>query len=147
MRYILFLFLLLVPIAWSADTKKAEKRSSEIKKLGAEIKRLKGQVQTIYEIGSGRPAQQGIFQKGLHSAQDQITLVAGRAIVEVNTSIQEGKQDLSFVDKDSYRGWAWTTDSTDTNRYTVIPLSGTKFLIRSSDPADASTINYMVTGD
>lgn len=102
-------------------------------------------VKTAYDA-KGRPAFQSENNRGYHTILDQTTLSNGRDTVNLNTSVADGRQDISFYSKDSFSGVAWSTTEADTNTYRVIPLSGASFIILSSDTAYAGTVNYKVEG-
>lgn len=106
----------------------------------------KGEILTTYDA-DGTPVNQGIERKGYHRVTGQKTLINGRATVHMNTSIEGGRRDVSFLSASSYRGYAWSTDTTNSNTYIVYPLTGRMAQIRSSDSTDTATINYALEGE
>lgn len=104
-------------------------------------------VRTTHSASDGRPAYQDQNNPGYHRAVGSATLSSGQVVVDINTSVGAGRNDLSFQSVDSYFGTAWSTDTTNTNSYIVYPLSRTQILIKSSSGADAATVNYRVMGD
>ena len=109
-------------------------------------KRILGKVKTIYTV-KGRPTQRSQFGKGWHQIADSWKLVAGRAIVSLNTSTSQNRQDVSFLSKETYRGTAFSLDTLNSRTYKIIPLSGAQFLIMSSDSTDTATVNFLVEGE
>lgn len=109
-------------------------------------KDLEWRLKTTY-TPDGRPVNQGIDAKGLHYVAGNVKLVSGRAIVELNTSTSEGRQDVSFIGATTYSGVAWSTDTSNANSYSVMPMSGIKFLVRSSSGTDTMTVYYRITGE
>lgn len=103
-------------------------------------------VKTIYDA-DGRPVNQAIDSKGWHQVTGQVKLASGRSTVTLNTSTADGKQDVSFRDSSTYRGSAWSLDTSNAYTYRVIPLSGARFQIRSSEPTDTATVRYRVEGE
>jgi len=106
---------------------------------------LERNVKTAYDA-QGRPAFQSENNRGLHRIIDSTALSDGRDTVFLNTSVAKGRQDVSFYSKASYHGAAWSTDVSDSNTYRVVPLTGSSFLILSSDTSDDGTVNFMVEG-
>lgn len=107
---------------------------------------VEGKVKTVYD-SNGRPVNQGQDSKGLHRVTGTIKLVAGVASVTLNTNINEGRQDISFISASTYRGQVWMSDTTNANTYGIYPQSGIQFIILSSDAADTNTVNYWVEGE
>lgn len=109
-------------------------------------KRVLGKIKTIYTT-AGRPTQQARASKGWHQVADSVKLVAGRAIVSLNTSTARGRQDVSFISKVTYRGMAFNLDTLSITTYKLTPLSGTKFLIKSSSTTDQALVYFLVEGE
>lgn len=103
-------------------------------------------IKTAYNSG-GRPVNQSLDAKGWHRVVGSVTLSSGRAIVTLNTSTEDGKQDVSFKNDSTYRITAWSLDTTNTNTYRGYPLSGSRFLVKSSDGGDNSVVNYSAEGE
>ncbi|GAH16042.1 unnamed protein product, partial [marine sediment metagenome] len=114
--------------------------------IDREIKKLQGKVVTSYDI-NGKPIHQSQDAKGWHRQFGTATLSGGRAIVNLNSSPIEGKQDVSFIADSTYRGVAWSLDTTNTNTYWIIPLSGIRVLVKSSDGADTATVRFLLEGN
>jgi len=110
-----------------------------------EIRKLQGEILTTYSP-DGEPIHQSQDAKGWHRQFGAATLDNGRAIVNLNSSPAEGKQDVSFMADSTYRGVAWSLDTTNTNIYWIIPLSGTQILVKSSDNADTATVRFLLEG-
>lgn len=103
-------------------------------------------IRTIYG-GDGRPVNQGQDRKGWHQVTGSIILLRGNAVYTMNTSTALGRQDVSFLSESTYWGVAWSLDTTNTNRYWVVPLTGTTFMVKSSDGADTATVQWKVEGE
>lgn len=102
---------------------------------------------TTYGASDGLPVNQSQVNLGFHRATGSATLSSGQVVVTINIAVDGAKNDLSFQGVNSYSGSAWSTDTTNSNSYTVYPLSRTQILIKSSNGADAATVNYRVMGD
>lgn len=107
---------------------------------------VKRPILTTYDT-DGRPVFQSQIAKGFHRVEGEVTLVSGKASVTFNNSPLIGRQDISFQDSTSYRGYAWSLDTTNTNTYRLYPVSGTRCIILSSDGADVGTVRFVVEGD
>jgi len=107
---------------------------------------IERKIKTIYDM-NGRPVNQGQDRKGWHQVVGSISILRGRGIVTLNMSITEGKQDVSFLSSLTYRGVAWSLDTTSTNRYWIVPLTANKFMVKSSDSTDNGTIHWKVEGE
>lgn len=105
-----------------------------------------GTVRTRYGA-DGRPANQVQQNKGLHQVVGLAALASGRVTITLNTSTVDGRQDVSFMSDSTYRGIAWSMDTSNTNTYKVYALTGSTILIKSSDGADTSTILYRLEGE
>lgn len=111
--------------------------------------KVKKQVKTVYDI-NGRPINQSQNSKGIHTVKGVVTLSSGTATITLNTSTENGKQDISFLADSTYSGSAWTLNSSDTAIYRVRPISGTQFIISVIKPSDFSstaTVRYQVQGE
>ncbi len=124
------------------DSAKVEK--AEVKK--ADLLTVKRQVKTRYDI-FGRVVNQVQNAKGLHSITGSCKLVAGIDTISLNTSTANNKQDISFLNQTSYSGRSWSLSASNTNRYWIVPLSSTKFIVKSSDGADTATVRFEVRGE
>jgi len=109
-------------------------------------KQVELKIKTTYDE-NGRPVNRGQSRKGWHRVSGSMVLTDGETIVTVNTSTGLGRQDVSFIDSTTYTGVAWSLDTTNTNRYWIIPLSGKSFRIKSSNGADVSTVSWKVEGE
>lgn len=107
---------------------------------------IEGRVKTQYDA-NGRPVNQSEEAKGLHYVTGSATLSSGRATININTSIADGKQDVSFISASTYRGSAWSTDTSNVNVYKVVPLKGTQCLIMSDSTSDNSTVYFRLVGE
>jgi len=143
--YILITFFISV-LSASAAAEKADTAKAIVEIKGVDEKKILGKVKTIYTI-QGRPTFQHRAAKGWHQVADAVKLVAGRATVTLNTSTAEGRQDISFFDKTSYRGLAFSLDTLNTFTYSVIPLNGKQFMIKSTNETDTATVNFVVDGE
>ncbi len=103
-------------------------------------------VKTTYDE-YGRPINQGQVRKGQHRVTGSIRLSSGKATVTVNTSPAQGRQSVGFLSSTTYRGVAWSLDTTNTNRYWVVPLTGKTFMVKSSDGSDTATVQWKVEGE
>ncbi len=111
-----------------------------------QTKRVKGEIKTIYTIG-GRPINQSVDAKGLHRVFGSTKLTAGVDTLILNTAIGGGLQDVSFISSSTYWGRAWSLDPANDSTYKVIPLSGNKFIVKSSGGTDTATVNFVVEGE
>ena len=111
-----------------------------------QVKIAERKIKTNYDE-NGRPINQGQGQKGQHRIVGSTTLSGGKATITVNTSTAQGRQDVGFLSSTTYRGHAWSLDTTNTNRYWIVPLSGKIFMVKSSDGADSATVQWKVEGE
>lgn len=109
-------------------------------------KLVEKKIKTTYDE-YGRPVNQGQDRKGQHRVTGSTNLSSGKATISVNTSTAEGKQDVSFLSSATYRGVAWSLDTTNTNRYWVVPLTGKTFMVKSSDTTDTVTVHWKLEGE
>lgn len=109
---------------------------------GTDVER---RVTTAYDI-YGRPVDQSQYNKGLHTVMGVTTLASGVDTLSLNTSVAEGRQDISFQSETTYHGTAWSLDATNTNTYRVIPLSGHRFVVKSSSGVDTATVRFFLEG-
>lgn len=100
---------------------------------------------TAYDI-DGRPFNQSQKNPGLHTIFGTAKLSSGVDTVTLNTSVSEGRQNISFLGDSTYSGTVLPVTSADTDRYWIVPLSGNQFIIKSSDAADTSTVRFKVEG-
>jgi hypothetical protein len=141
---ILVLFLVWVISATGAE--KADSGKVTVETKSVDEKRILGKVKTIYTV-QGRPTQQRRAAKGWHQVADAVKLAGGRAMISLNTSTIQGRQDVSFIDKTTYRGQAFSLDTLNNFIYQLIPLSGKQFLIKSSSATDTATVNFLAEGE
>ncbi|MCH8964065.1 MAG: hypothetical protein IIB58_03810, partial [Planctomycetes bacterium] len=137
-------------VAFSAE-KKAEPAKTDSSYIKKEVKRgterLDKRLRTLY-TSAGLPINRGFEAKGYHRVTGSVTLVAGVDTVTLNTIVGGGKHDISFTDSTSYWGRAWGSALADrANSYSILPLSGTKFVVVSSDATDVAKVQFSVEGD
>lgn len=123
------------------DSSVQQERQSDYLRKQIELK-----VKTVYSV-DGRPVNQALDAKGYHRITDSVKLVAGRANITLNTSTSDGKQDVSFLSWSTYAGQAWSRDTLATNTYQIIQITGSRFVVKSSDSADTSTVYFRVEGE
>ena len=146
-KIVVFLIAFSLSAGIVAEEIKKDSVETEVRKMSASNeKRILGKVKTIYTT-KGRPTQQARASKGWHQVADSVRLVAGRAMVSLNTSTAKGRQDVSFISQVTYRGMAFNLDTLSTATYKLTPLSGTKFLIKSSSTTDISLVYFLVEGE
>lgn len=108
---------------------------------------LDKKLRTLYK-SNGLPINRGFEGKGYHRVTGSVTLVLGVDTVTLNTDVGDGKSDVSFTDSTSYWGRAWGSTLADRgNSYSILPLSGTKFVVVSSDATDVAKVLFSVEGD
>lgn len=135
MRLIVILALMVLSACVFAD-------STDVK-----VQQSEGKTKTRYDI-NGRPVNQGLNVKGFHRVVGSVRLSSGTATVNLNTSTDGGKQDISFTSATTYSGRAWTLSISDRSKvYSVKPINGKKFSVVSSDTADATTVHFEVEGE
>lgn len=100
---------------------------------------------TAYDI-DGRPFNQSQDNPGLHTIFGTAKLSSGVDTVTLNTSVSDGRQNISFLGDSTYSGVVIPITAADTDRYWIVPLSGNQFIIKSSDAADTSTVRFKVEG-
>ncbi len=105
-----------------------------------------GRVKTQYGI-DGTPINRGEGAKGFHRVTGKVKLASGQAVITISTTIVLGKQDLSFANDSSYSINVWVADTSNTDSYTGYPMSGTQFLIKSSNGSDTATVHYRAEGE
>ncbi len=150
----LFLFWFLVITGLPGFVNSADKRENDSIPAARLVEPLpappavEGRVKTVYDIGTGRPVNQSEHAKGYHRAVREIKLGgSGYDTITVNSSISDGRQDLSFIDHTTYFGRVWSLDADNESSYRIIPISGTQFIIISSDSTDTGTVRVMVEGE
>jgi|GEM_PF-6074878 len=109
-------------------------------------KEIEGKVKTVFGI-DGRPVNQGQEQKGFHRVSGETTLAAGRDTVILNSSVADGRNDVTFIGLKTYTGRAWSLSASNTATYRLVPLAGNKFEIISTDSSDTATVQYVVEGE
>jgi hypothetical protein len=136
---IVILFLLTSVCYGQAPVKDTAKNADPVTETERRVK-------TRYDA-FGRPVNQGQNTKGFHQVIGTTKLVSGGATINLNTSTASGKQDVSFISKNTFRGTAYSLDSANANTYRVIPKSAAQAIIVSSDPADTATVHYVLEGE
>ena len=106
---------------------------------------IEGRVKTVYGT-DGRPVNQSQYAKGKHTVSGIATMVNGVDTITVNTSTAKGGQDVSFIDNLTYDGTARAVVANG-HTYTVIPISGKKFVVVSSDSLDTASVRFTVEGE
>lgn len=119
---------------------------SSSNRIAREVEIVKGQVKTRYGP-DGRPVNQSEYAKGKHTVVGSCTLVNGVDTISLNTSTQNGQQDVSFIDNSTYFGQAWIVGGNGGKTYEIRAIAGNKFVIASSDTTDTSTVNFQVEGE
>ena len=107
---------------------------------------VEARVKTHYDT-TGRAVNQSSDAKGLHYVTGTVKLSSGQVAVSLNTSISQGRQDVSFISQNTYSGTAFSLDTANTNSYRVIPVSGVKFIIKSSSGSDTATVQFRLEGE
>ena len=124
-----------------SDTTYVKKEVTRGRKL------LDNHLRTSYGT-DGLPVNRGAVAKGFHRVVGETKLVNGVDTVSLNTSIQNGKQDISFTDVASYSGRAWSMDLANRSKvYSILPLTGSKFVVVSSSATDTVTVKYVLEGE
>ncbi len=132
----------------------AEKKDDEVKKdtvtVEAEVDKkenIEGAIKTRYDV-QGRPVNQRLNAKGMHQVVDVCKLVGGVDTISLNTSTAKGRMDISFLNSASYHGTVTPlTLSSRGNTYTLIPISGKRFIVVSSDVTDTATVRFALKGE
>jgi len=107
---------------------------------------IEGKVKTVFG-SDGRPINQSQEAKGYHRISGEIKMVNGRDTIELNSSANDGRNDVTFIGIKTYTGSAWSLVASNTKSYRLIPLAGNKFEIISTDSLDTATVQYMVEGE
>ncbi len=111
------------------------------------VKQSEQKIKTRYSI-SGDVVNQAQNAKGYHRVTGTATLANGVDTVVLNASVSNGRQDVSFLADSTYFGTAWPLSiSHRSKRYSVLPLSGTRFVVVSSDSTDTATVRFQVEGE
>lgn len=140
--------ILLASFAIAADVPDTAKVISrvDIERLIQErIDQLRLEILTTYDTTGGVFAQSQ-NSKGWHRTFGTVTLVDGEAVVTLNVSPQSGKQVIEFMGDSTYRGHAWSLDTSNGQTYRVYPQAGGQCLIKSSDTTDTATVNFLLEG-
>lgn len=140
--------ILLASFAIAADAPDSVKSISmvDVERLIQErIDQLRLEILTTYDT-SGRVFAPSQNSKGWHRTIGTVKLVDGEAVVTLNVSPQSGKQDINFMGDSTYRGHAWSLDTSNGQTYRVYPQSGGQCLIKSADPTDTATVNFLLEG-
>ena len=109
-------------------------------------KRVEKKIKTTYDK-YGRPVNQGQVRKGQHRVTGSTNLSGGQAKITVNTSTVQGRQVVGFLSAMTYSGVALSLDTTNTNRYWIVPLTPNTFMVKSSDSTDNGTVQWKVEGE
>lgn len=109
------------------------------------IQEVEGRVKTVYGI-DGRPVNQSQNAKGFHQIQGSAKLVNGVDTVDLNTSTANGGQDISFLGDSTYFGMARAV-VVNGHTYTIVPISGKRFIVVSSDTTDTATVRFKLEGE
>ena len=104
-----------------------------------------GRVKTVYGI-NGRPVNQSQDAKGFHRVQGSAKLVNGVDTIDLNTSTADGGHDISFLGDSTYFGLARAV-VVNGHSYTIVPISGTRFVVVSSDTTDTATVRFRLEGE
>lgn len=136
--------LLFVSMSFAVEREKTTKQEKTTERKVIDVKR---EILTVYDT-TGRVINQLRDAKGWHKISGTVTLTSGVDTVNINISKVNGRQDLSFTSASTYSGRAWSTDIANRAKgYTILPLSGTQFVVVSSDNTDTATINFVVEGE
>ena len=135
-------------LAVEKETKEVDKpvKKVEVQQIEKSVKKAKQQIKTVYGI-NGRVVNQALDAKGWHRVSGQVTLSSGVDTVTLNTSLMDGKQDISFIGDSTFGGRAWSLNQGNTNTYRIIPIGGNRFIVKSSDGADTATLRFIVEGE
>lgn len=151
-RWLCYSLIILVAISYAVEPvddlpTDSLPRIAPIPNAPAEIKDIEGKVKTVYGT-DGRPINQSENSKGYHRVSGSCKLKGtGVDTVSLNSSIADGRQDITFIGQSTYFGQAWSLSSANGNTYRVIPIGGNKFEIRSSSSTDTNTVNFQVEGE
>ena len=114
--------------------------------LESRIAELEDKLRTAYAL-DGQVFSQSQFSKGWHRAVGTATLSNGMVKIGVNSAVSGSmRNDLSFLDSTTYRGFAWSLDTANRNTYWVYPVSAESALVISSDTLDNATVNVILEG-
>ncbi len=139
MRFIIALMLAGAVVAQTVDSTK--------KPLVVNPSEIEGKTKTIYGI-DGRPINQGLETKGRHPVSGEKKLAGtGVDTITINTAVDGDRNDVSFIDHNTYHGIAWSLDGSNGKTYRIVPLSGNRFEIRSSDSTDTATVKFFLEGE
>lgn len=138
--------LLLLFIGTVDDNAHSANAKDDNKSIARQVEIVKGQIKTNYDI-TGRPVNQAEDAKGRHRVLGSATLVNGVDTISLNTSTQNGRQDVSFIDNSTYFGQAWIVGGNGGKTYEIRAIAGNKFVIVSSDTTDTNTVNFQVEGE
>jgi hypothetical protein len=109
-------------------------------------KEVEGRIKTVYGM-DGRPINQSQYAKGYHRVFGETKLVNGIDTLTINSSTEDGLQDVTFIGQSTYHGRVWSLSESNTKSYRIIPIDGKRFIIKSSDTTDTATINFQVEGE
>ena len=124
------------------------KITTEVKPEIAKATRLvKRQIKTRYDI-NGRPVNQSQDAKGFHRIVGSCTLSSGVDTISLNTSTADGRNDISFISSSTFSGTVWSANIANRSKtYSIMPLSGTRFVVVSSDTGDTAAVQFVVEGE
>lgn len=109
-------------------------------------RKIIGEIKTVFG-SDGRPVNQSQTAKGFHRVSGSLKLASGRGTINLNTRTAEGRQDVSFISRATYKGSVTITDTTNTKTYTVYPRTASMAVIVSSDTSDTATVGYVLEGE
>ncbi len=130
-----------------SDTTKVEVTDKIKPEIARATQLVKRQIKTRYDI-NGRAVNQSQDAKGHHRVVGSCTLSSGVDTVSLNTSTADGKNDISFISSSTFSGRVWSANLANRSKtYSIMPLSGTKFVVVSSDTSDTAAVQFVVEGE
>lgn len=146
MKVLVIIFLASFAMAADVpDTVKPMQRLDIERLIQERIDQLRLEILTTYDTMGGVFAQSQ-NSKGWHRTFGTVTLADGEAVIRLNVSPQSGRQDIEFMADSTYRGHAWSLDTSNGQTYRVYPQSGGQCLIKSADSTDTATVNFLLEG-
>lgn len=144
-RMLIIIFMVVSPVLMAVEKDSVDHKDEKTAKK-SDIVLLKRQIKTQYDI-YGRPVNQAQNAKGHHMVVGSTKLVSGVDTLTLNTSTTDGKQDISYMADSTYSGRAWSLSASNSNRYWIVPLSGTQFIVKSSSGTDTATVRFILEGE
>jgi len=129
-----------VPLLLAVDSLKTEEPV-----VPQKVEQIEGRVKTVYGI-DGRPVNQSQNAKGYHRVQGNAKLQNGVDTIDLNTSTGDGGQDVTFIGDSTYFGMARAV-LVNGHTYTIVPISGKRFVVVSSDTTDTATVRFRLEGE